>query len=178
MDQFQDVYSFGEEVKNVCEVVKKITNADHCGYVKFDENYKKGKVIADYPETDLVGIEFDIQKIEPEQELVLNHRPIIISDVSEDTTLGNIKEVLEIIKIKSTLIVPVICNQKVVGSFSLDMIEEKRVFTQEDIELCQKYAKFISLIIKDVNINLNQKKIINTSIAYKRINNYWCFRIN
>src|SRR5690606_40203862 len=59
------------------------------------------------------------------------------ADVEKELALGPVREILRQWHIDSILIVPVISQGAVIGSFSLDAIGRTRQFTSEEAELCQ-----------------------------------------
>lgn len=138
-----------QDIQNLaCQAAVEILNVDHSGLVQFGKDLSKGRVIAEYPETEnFIGIVIQVKGIPVEQQLVYNNEIINIPDLSSRNDIGEIQSHFTKLNIRSLLIVPVILNNRVIASISLDMIKKNRVFYPDEIELCKKLANQVAVAI-------------------------------
>lgn len=136
-----------------CQAVVELVGVDHSGLVLFDPDLARGKVFAEYPPTEkTVGRIIPVRGIAAEEQLVLQHEVVNIPDLTNTTSLGPIRDILLEIGIQSTLIVPIIFNQKVVASFSLDAMQKTRAFSASEIEICQHLADQVAVAIENARL--------------------------
>lgn len=149
-------------LKLTCRTAVEIMKVDHSGFVLFDKDLSRGRVVAEYPP--LLGeakVEIPVDGIAREEMLVFHKEPIIIQDLVEDKTLSNeLKTIYFKWNIRSILIVPVVLNQKVIASFSLDMTTKCRHFYADEIEFCRKLAAHVALAIGNAR-HLKEISVLN-----------------
>lgn len=107
--------------------------------------------MAEYPSLGLKESEIQVRGIPAEEELIATQRPIVFADVSQaGDVLGPVLEVFHQFDIRSILIVPVIVDGWVVGSFSLDATGRHIEFTAEQVERCKIFATQVAAAVKSV----------------------------
>jgi GAF domain-containing protein len=138
-----------QEIQNLaCKAAVEILNSDHSGLVLFEKDLSKGKVIAEYPgPKKFIGTEIKIKGIPLEEKLVYQQEVINIPDLANCKELGEVQELLMKLHVRSLLIVPVILNNKVIASFSIDMIRKNRIFYPDEEEVCKKLANQVAVAI-------------------------------
>jgi len=138
-----------QEIQNLaCKAAVEILNSDHSGLVLFEKNLSQGRVIAEYPGPQkFIGTEIKVKGIPLEEKLVYQREVINIPDLANRKDLGEVQDELMKLKIRSLLIVPVILNNKVIASFSIDMIEKNRIFYLDEEEVCKKLANQVAVAI-------------------------------
>jgi GAF domain-containing protein len=72
--------------------------------------------------------------------------------------LGPVREILAEFNIQSILIVPVVFQEQVLGSFSLDAIGRAGAFSAEEIELCQLFAAQVAVAIANAKLLTETKQ--------------------
>lgn len=127
-------------------------HADHSGLVIFDQNYSQGIVEAEYPSLGARGRQVPIRGIPLEEQFVTNPKPLVIYDLPKEEGLGSVKDIMLSLGICSSLFVPVVGKTGLLGSFSLDSIQQKRHFTEEDIQLCQIFASQVAIAIENAHL--------------------------
>lgn len=142
-----------EALKAACRAAVELLGVDHSGLVLFAPDRARGWVSAEYPEQlGALKTEIPIYGVRPEEQLIRDQEPIVIHDVANDTSLGSVREILGGLGIRSILIVPIVIKGEVVGSFSLDAVNEKRVFTNEEVELCSVFAAQLAVAINNAQL--------------------------
>ncbi|MFV9503092.1 MAG: GAF domain-containing protein [Oscillochloridaceae bacterium umkhey_bin13] len=126
----------------ICQAAIELFAVDHSGLVFFDEDYTEGRVVAEFPPMAVLGNRFPIGDVSAQQALVHQRTPIIIHDLNttDRATLGPVYEILQHMRVGSIMIVPISYGDRVLGSFSLDLIGRRRPFNPESLELCQIFA--------------------------------------
>ncbi len=151
-----------EILSHTCKTAVDILGVDHSGFVLFEKDLSKGVVAEEYPE--LSGDKHTIihvKGIEIEEKLVFKKEIINIQDLKENLSMSEeIKSILFQSNIRSILIVPVVLNEKVIASFSLDMIRKCRIFYEDEIDFCRKLAAHVALAIGNTR-NLKEISVLN-----------------
>src|SRR5260370_1257101 len=142
---------FEDTLNAVCEAAVRLVGVDHSGLVLFDPDRNAGTVRAEYPlsSKSALGQRVEVIGIPPEERLVQNRQPIVVNDVAKDASLGSVKDVLLNLGIKSILVVPIVVDGQVRGSFSFDSVQETRTFEDTDIQKCNSLAEFASIVVKN-----------------------------
>jgi GAF domain-containing protein len=138
-----------QTLRAVCESAVGLLGVDHSGLALFNAEMTRGKVHAEYPDIGARGIEIPLAGVEAEESLINVGDPIVIEDVETATSLGAVRDILMKLKIRSILIVTVVSKGRILGSFSLDSIKEKREFTAEEIELCRMFATKVAVALEN-----------------------------
>ncbi|MCB0166099.1 MAG: GAF domain-containing protein, partial [Anaerolineae bacterium] len=132
----------------VCQAAVDLIKADHSGLVLFDApHYERGRVTAEYPPIGTNGIEIQVKGVALEERLIARREPIVLSEITDKAALGPVGAVFERFDIRSILIVPMVLQERVIGSFSLDAIGRTRHFTSEEVELCQTFANQVAIAV-------------------------------
>jgi GAF domain-containing protein len=141
-----------------CVAAVKTLSVDHSTFVRFERALDFGLMTAEFYSEHFQsnmkmaqGMRIPLEGIPEEVPLLTKHEPIICFDV---TTLkpGRFKDNLCKLGIKSTLIVPVVWNEELLGSFSLDTIRDNREFTSRDIKICTLLATGIALALHNAEV--------------------------
>lgn len=139
-----------EILDHTCKAAVDILNVDHSGLVLFSKDLTKGEVIAEYPfRMGIKGREIQVKGVPIEERLVYDKKIINIPDVNRNE-YKSLKDVIPTLRdygISSLLIVPVVLNEKVIASFSLDMIKNTRFFYEDEVEVCKKLASLVAVAI-------------------------------
>ena len=137
----------------ICQaVVDLFPDIEHSGLVVFSDEYRRGVVKAEWPPLGMQDVPIPIQGIKAEEDLITTKQPLIITDVPTYEALGTVRDILGEQDIQSVLIVPVLFQEEVIGSFSLDAIGHHRVFTKEEVELCQIFASQMAIAISNAQL--------------------------
>lgn len=146
-------------VTETCKTAMQMFNVDHSACVQFEWNEGTGKV-NDYavvfaedpplPSGPMVGERILIKGVPVEDSLLSTKQPIEIKNIASDAGFESIRDLPLKHRISSMLLVPVVVGDRVVASFSLDVIENLRSFSQEEVNLCQKLAGQVALAISKI----------------------------
>jgi GAF domain-containing protein len=136
-----------------CQAAFELTGANHSGLVLFESDLPIGKVIAEYPPTEkTLGQIITVRGIPAEERLVFEQKVINVPDLVSDTSLGSVRDLLLGLGIRSIAIVPVVFDNKVVASFSLEAMQKPRAFSQGEIEICRSLANQVAVAIRNARL--------------------------
>jgi len=135
----------------VCEAAVKLVGVNHSGLVLFDEDNQWGEVVAEYPELPVpaIGERIQVGGVPPEERLANDGEPLVVSNVEEQMSLGSVRDLLLKLGVKSLVVVPIVVDGVIRGSFSFDAMGEARSFQTEEIEKCKNLSQFASVVVKN-----------------------------
>lgn len=143
---------------------------DHSGIVLFDEAKASGRVVAEYPNTDALGI--DLQLNYPAaQELIRTKQPVAIDDLENDTRMGRTRDTLLQMGIHSILIAPLVVQDNVIGSIGLDMIQKQRYWSAEDLDLCRIITAQIASAIANAQAYEQEQQARQLADTLRKVSN-------
>ena len=135
----------------VCEAAVKLVGVDHSGLVLFDEDNQWGTVVAEYPDLPVpaIGERIQVGGVPPEERLAKTGEPLIVNDVRGRMSLGSVRDLLIRLGVESLIVVPIVVDGVIRGSFSFDAMGKARSFQTEEIEKCKNLAQFASVVVKN-----------------------------
>ena len=136
------------------EQMTKIFSVKRSGLVIFDYQQGYGRVVARYPQQDPHHREVQIPLTNnPAVEQILKTRqPLPVEDVQSDPLMAPVRELGKLAGIVSTLIVPLVVKDEVIGTIGLDAIGAQRCFSEEEIDLAQTIANQISIALENARL--------------------------
>ncbi len=128
-------------LQNIAEEMVKAFDISHIGIALFNQTRTRLTLTADAPlaadgKGD-IGIELSLTKNKATEEVINTKTPVFILDISNESRLGSIKDVMEKRGTKSLLIVPLLSGNEVVGVADFETSDSNRTFTNEEIRLIQ-----------------------------------------
>jgi PAS domain S-box-containing protein len=131
--------------------IVELLDVDHCSIVVIDETGEAANIVAEYPPSPLAAGKiplignpiYEVHKVAD-----IFHAP----DVATDTRLDPVRSVMQGLNIQSMLVVRLEVKGKLVGSVGIDVVRERRAFTNEEIEACRTLANQISLAIENADL--------------------------
>lgn len=132
---------------STCKSAVDLLEVSHSGIVLFDQHLDSGEVYAEYPDLEPKGARIQLRGVSAEEKLIASKKPLPISDVASEQSLGPVRDLLLKHDIRSTVFVPIMVKERMLGSFSLDSIGHAREFTDEDIEFCKIFATQVATAI-------------------------------
>jgi GAF domain-containing protein/anti-sigma regulatory factor (Ser/Thr protein kinase) len=139
-------------LRKACEAAVELFGVDHSALLLFESTFECGMVRAEYPQLEPRGERIQLRGVPAEERLIQSKLPLVIPDVASDESLGSVREVLLRFGISSTMFVPVVIKNQVVGSFSLDSIGNTHAFTPEEVELCEVFAAQVAVAIENAQL--------------------------
>jgi PAS domain S-box-containing protein len=144
-----------QEVLNcICQAAVELFGVDHSGLVLFDKSLKWGTVEGEYPaQPNTLGTKIPIEGVLAEERLAFNGETLVFSDVEEAMSeLGPVLDIWRRLDIRSILVIPIIYQNRILGSFSLDAVGHVRQFTLEEVELCKVFAAHVAVAVENARL--------------------------
>ncbi|HXF70528.1 MAG TPA: GAF domain-containing protein [Thermoflexus sp.] len=80
--------------------------------------------------------------------IIATGRPLVLSDVQNGAPFGSSKPLIQRLRIRSIIIVPLIARGKVIGTIGLDAVTQPRSFDEVEVELIQTIAAAVAGFIE------------------------------
>lgn len=139
-------------LQQTCQAAYELFDVDHSGLVLRKPGAPTGVVAAEYPDFKTKGKEIQIEGITLEEELFNEQKPVWLADVTTRPDLGPVLEVFQEFDINSILMVPMVVQDRMLGSFSLDAINRRRDFTVEEVDLCRLFADQVAVAVENARL--------------------------
>lgn len=135
----------------VCKAAVELVGVNHSGLVLFDDDHQWGTVVAEYPQLPVpaVGNRIQVGGVAAEERLATEGEPLVVNDIEGQMSLGPIRDLLLRLGIKSVVVVPIVVDNMIRGSFSFDAMDGLRTFQKDEIEKCKNLAHFASVVVKN-----------------------------
>lgn len=125
--------------------------ADHSGTVLFTTP-DQGAVVAEYPETGIVGALISLRNNPLIERLKATRRPVVIADIECDPLADSTRERWRAMGITSIVILPLVSRDRVLGSISLDSFGKQLSFSEEELELMHTVATAIATSVENAQL--------------------------
>lgn len=144
----------GEIMNDACRrIVDTLPYIDHVGIVVNDNAPVSGTVVAEFPNTNSIGVQLQLEGYPVHEKLQSTLEPIPINDVLEaEDILAENWETIKGVGIQSMLIVPLLIEQRLIGSIGLDCIQAQHTFTKSELEILSGLAAQISTGIHNTEL--------------------------
>lgn len=135
--------------KQACQLL----NTNHCGLLLYDE--VTGEIChtacwGSSTSKALTSARASLSRSQTISQAVATHRPVVIKDAGSDPRMP--REIVESFDIKSSLILPLVIGDRVLGLLFLDEDRAARHFTPEDIALATNLAGHAALAIENARL--------------------------
>jgi GAF domain-containing protein len=157
---FKQTEEFNQIVTQTCQSAVMAFEADHCAVVTFSVDFVEGLVVAEFP-TDwrTVGQVIPVRGVLAEEALISSKIPLFFPQVEGEDQLGRVADILKKFSITTILIVPIVVDSWVIGSFSLDFRTKRDPFSAAQLEQCVGYAAQVSLALRSAK-KVNELKLL------------------
>jgi len=135
-----------------CRAAVRLLGCDHSGLVIFDPSLTFGVVRGEYPvSVGAIGSRIQIEGVAVEEELIKSKQPLFIPDVHAAEDLGPVRDVLLNLDVRSMLLVPILSQGKIIGSFSIDFIRREATFSEMAQRVCTSLASLVAAAIENAS---------------------------
>ncbi len=136
----------------ITQQIMELFAVEHSGVLMFDEKKEWGHILAEYPERGATAERYKVKGYLAAERIIADQKPLMIADTLKDPLMAKVREAMRRLGVKSMLIVPLVVKGETIGSLGLDAIKERRVFSQEEIELAQTIANQVSTAIENTRL--------------------------
>ncbi|MBI5073637.1 MAG: sensor domain-containing diguanylate cyclase [Nitrospirae bacterium] len=119
-------------------IVKKIAEimpVTRCSIIRIDWLRKFAYVVASYETPNLTAIKLSLKKYPEIEEALLNKKPVVIRDIMSDPLMAPVRDIVGPLGIRSILVMPIIFEEKVIGTLFLRTSRTLHEFTENEVQL-------------------------------------------
>lgn len=119
-------------------IVKKIAEimpVTRCSIIRIDWLHKYAYVVASFESPDLTAIKLSLSKYPEIEEALISRKPVIIKDIMSDPLMKTVRDIVSPLGIRSILVMPVIFEEKVIGTLFLRTSRAGHEFAEHEIQL-------------------------------------------
>jgi len=142
-------------LRTACTEMAHAFGVGQSGVVLFDRDRQFGQVVAEYqaqPDDTASRVRIPLAGNPSLERVIATRQPLAIADAEHDPLLTPIRDVIQLRRIRSILIVPLVVQGEVVGTIGLDAIGTPRTFTAEEQELAGTIANQVALAIEKAQL--------------------------
>ncbi|MBI5049007.1 MAG: diguanylate cyclase [Deltaproteobacteria bacterium] len=140
-----------EVLYTIVKRVAEITDAVRCSIVLIAKE-DVGYVLASHENPAIKDIRLDLNKYPEIREVVKNKRPVVVEDISRDPLMAEVKDLVKGLDKMNELVLPIVWEEKVIGTLFLRTRRFDKGFTEKEINLCQIIASSAYHAIKNARI--------------------------
>jgi GAF domain-containing protein len=160
---------FDEVLTQVCKAAVTLFGVEHSGVAIFDPDFATATVVAEYPgDAGLINMQFPLRGVPFEEELIRTRQIVPISDIREATSLGAAQEALLNFGVRSMLMVPILLDGRLIGSFGLDALRTPRRFSDLEAEMCRVLANQVAIAMSWRQQREYLQSLLDSSDAFTR----------
>jgi PAS domain S-box-containing protein len=155
-------------LETAAEQMAAVFGADHSGIVLFDEEYSRGRVVAECPPTGAIEETLPVRGYLAAEHIIAGRQPLMIEDVQNDPLMAAVREPMKRLNIQSMLIAPLVVKGKTIGSIGLDAIGKQRRFDDEEVALAQTIANQVAYALENARLyQETQQRLRELSLLFE-----------
>ena len=119
-------------------IVKKIAEimpVTRCSIIRIDWLHKYAYVVASFETPNINTIKLSLKKYPEIVEALLQKKPVIVRDTATDPLMQSVRKIIEPLGIRSILVMPIIFEEKVIGTLFLRTSRKRHSFSESEIRL-------------------------------------------
>jgi PAS domain S-box-containing protein len=125
---------------------------DHSTVFFFEAKDQSGIVEAEYPGQRILGQEIPVKGFPALRRILTTHVPLFVEDAQHSELMIPIRELLQSLDIRSTLLVPMQSKGTIVGLLTLDTIGRERTFTAQEIDMCETIVAQVAVAVENAQL--------------------------
>lgn len=142
MHPYDTLYTIVSKIAEIIEVKR-------CSIIYVDPAKKKGTVMASHDSRDIKHLEIDLEKYPEIQKIMETGEPVIVNDVYTDPILFSVREVLNLIDVKSIMAFPVAFKDTLIGTLVLRTSRRESPFNEREIRFCEVISNLAASPLKN-----------------------------
>ncbi|MBN2303808.1 MAG: GAF domain-containing protein [Anaerolineae bacterium] len=154
------------DLENIMEIALRETaialNIQEGMALKVDKATQHARVIVEYPRGNAPPIQvFDITDNRAIHRVQQTLVPLVVEDLEHEPLAADLRAMMRRENVCGTLIVPLVVGGEVIGMLRLDVLDERRQFTSEQVELAQTITSQAAIAVQ--NATLFEQSAIRTT---------------
>ncbi len=139
-----------EVFQTIVHRVAEATGAERCSIVLVTRN--EGYVLASHDDPGLKDRKIDLKKYPEIIEAINRKDPLIVDDIATNPLMNEVKDSVRGLEGKSLLLVPIVFNDRVLGTLFLRTKKESGGFESDEVNFCRIVANSAFHAIKNARI--------------------------
>ena len=136
-----------EIYRNVLAEMVRVFRVDQGGIVIFDHQKGYGYTEMEYPKVKKPNVPIPLKNNLAIEWIMSHKEPLSIEDVPNDPKLDCIRDALQKWGVQSTILIPLMVKNEIIGTIGLDAVKSSRKFSQEEQKLSQTMANQVASAI-------------------------------
>ncbi|MCE8425458.1 MAG: GAF domain-containing protein [Candidatus Methanoperedens sp.] len=134
----------------------RIVNVSYCSIVLIEENKDYGTVVSEYcPQCHFMPTTGEVVNLKDCRNLnaaYMEKRYVLVQDTSRAELSTHELEMVNRLNMKSILFVPLVLGEKSLGAMHLSNFESIKIFTEDEINICQTIANQVAIAIENAHL--------------------------
>lgn len=154
------------------EVARRVVehyNIDHCGIVLYNSTQTVMTVEAEYPASGALGAQLPARGYPAGDQFLAEREPLVISDILNGTAMGEVTPVFQAMSINTVALIPIILENRLIGSMGLDVSDPAYVFSDSDLALAGAIAAQVAISIEKVRLFEETQITLEDTAALYRV---------
>lgn len=142
-------------LKAVVNEMARSLGVTQSSFILFDRTRRFGYVAAEYqahPDDTASRVRIPLDDNPLIARLVEERRPVAVADPKNDPLTRLMRDVVDLRRIQSMLVVPIVVRGEVVGAIDLDATDEPRLFRDDEVRLCQLLANQAAAAMENASL--------------------------
>ncbi|MFQ5480205.1 MAG: diguanylate cyclase [Thermodesulfobacteriota bacterium] len=140
----------GEVFKTIVTRVAEATGAERCSIVLVTKT--EGYVLASHDAPELKEQKIDLKKYPEIIEAIKTKDPMIVEDIVSSPLMSGVKDSVQGLEGQSLLLVPIVFNDRILGTLFLRTKKESGGFTEEEVDFCRIVANSSFHALKNARV--------------------------
>jgi len=140
----------GEVFKTIVTRVAEATGAERCSIVLVTR--QEGYVLASHDAPELKDQKIDLAKYPEIIEAIKTKDPMIIDDITTNPLMIGVRDSVKGLEGKSLLLVPIVFNDRILGTLFLRTKKESGGFTEDEVDFCRIVANSSFHALKNARV--------------------------
>ncbi|MBI5326965.1 MAG: diguanylate cyclase [Deltaproteobacteria bacterium] len=155
-----------EVLSTIVNRVADITAAARCSIVLI-ANEDVGYVLASHEKPEIKKIKLDLNKYPEIKEAVKNRRPVVVENIAKHPLMAGVRDLVKDLQKMNELVLPIVWEDKVIGTIFLRTRRPAKCFTEKEINLCRIISSSACQAIKNARIfeDISKEKDMMKTLA-------------
>ncbi len=138
-----------ETLYTICKKIAEVIEVKRCSIIYVDMVKNEAYVMASHDSIEIRHLKIDLDKYPEIQMIVKTGKPVVINDVYDDPILFSVREVLNLIDIKSIMAFPISFRDTLIGTMILRTSRREEPFNDREIRFCDVISHLAASPLKN-----------------------------
>jgi PAS domain S-box-containing protein len=133
----------------ICKKIAEVIEVKRCSIIYVDTLRREAYVMASHDSKEIRHLNIDIEKYPEIETVIKTGKPVVINDVYNDPILFSVRDVLNLIDIKSILAFPISFKDTLIGTMILRTSRREEAFNDREIRFCDVISHLAAAPLKN-----------------------------